>query len=276
MRVAPPVVDDPSPAPPAPTSGRALAARALLGAGCTQARAGALLGVSRRTIRGDIQVGAARRDADTLTRARVCLADSERRGSTAAERDTALAWLDQALHEPPGTPDDHPMGEGSRLEPAREDDVWARASWLPAGPPADRPEPQAASPGPTGEVSPPGPPRDKPTPRPPAALPRGAPREPRRLVRGRPRSPSTHARAPIVSRPRPTRAPSPSPAPGLALEQVHALTQQQRRIEHRSLILECAVKTLDPPPMREAVADLCADILEAARAIGVIVRQATR
>jgi hypothetical protein len=64
---------------------------------------------------------------------------------------------------------------------------------------------------------------------------------------------------------------------GLALEQVHALTQQQR-ILHRSVVLDCALKAdaLDPPTMREAVADLLADITEAARAIGVIVQQATR
>jgi len=48
LSVATPVGDDPSPARPAATSGRELAARALLGAGCTQARAGDLLGVSRR------------------------------------------------------------------------------------------------------------------------------------------------------------------------------------------------------------------------------------
>jgi hypothetical protein len=65
---------------------------------------------------------------------------------------------------------------------------------------------------------------------------------------------------------------------GLALEQVHALTQQQQRILHRSVVLDCALKAdaLDPPTMREAVADLLADITEAARAIGVIVQQATR
>jgi hypothetical protein len=63
---------------------------------------------------------------------------------------------------------------------------------------------------------------------------------------------------------------------GLAREQLEAVSQQQRRIERRSLILDCALKTLDPPPMREALADLVADISEAARAIGMIVGQATR
>src|SRR5262249_61452548 len=95
IRGAPPVGDAPSPAPPAPTSGRALAARALLGAGCTHARAGALLGTSRRSIGRtvDLDVPAALRNPETLTGVRGCLVESERRGSTAEERDAALDWL---------------------------------------------------------------------------------------------------------------------------------------------------------------------------------------
>src|SRR5262245_9091816 len=129
MRVAPPVVDDPSPAPPAPTSGRALAARALLGAGCTHARAGALLGTSRRSIGRtvDLDVPAALRNPETLTGVRGCLVESERRGSTAEERDAALDWLGRALHDPPGDRS-----------------------------PAERPAHQAASSGPTDEASQPG------------------------------------------------------------------------------------------------------------------------
>jgi hypothetical protein len=61
---------------------------------------------------------------------------------------------------------------------------------------------------------------------------------------------------------------------GLPLEQVEALTRQQQRIERRSLILGCAVTTLEPAPMRDALADLLAEITEAARAIGMLLRPA--
>jgi hypothetical protein len=67
-----------------------------------------------------------------------------------------------------------------------------------------------------------------------------------------------------------------SRAAGLALTQVQALTEQQQRIERRSLILGCAVATVDPVPLREALAELLADITEAARTIGRLVQQATR
>src|SRR5262245_44640709 len=236
MRVAPPVVDDPSPAPPAPPSGRALAARALLGAGCTYARVGALLGTSRRTIgrTADLDVSAAVQNPETLTRARGCLVESEQRGSTADERGAALDWLGHALREQPGE-----------------------------RPPADRPDPQAASPGPMGEASPPGPPRDEPTPRPHAApAPRVPHHGPGRIVRGRPRGPSTPGGSPTASRACATPAPSPSLPPGLALEQLHALTQQQQRILHRSVVLAWAMHAegLDPSTLRAAIADLLADI----------------
>src|SRR5262249_4550110 len=155
--------------------------------------------------------------------------------------DAALDWLGRALHDPPGDRS-----------------------------PAERPAHQAASSGPTDEASQPGPAHDEPTPRPQSApAPHGPPREPPRLVRGRPRSPSTHGRPATVSRPRPTPAPSPSPPLGLALEQVHALTEQQQRILHRSVVLEWALKaeTLDPLTMREAFADLLLDIITSARTI---------
>jgi hypothetical protein len=76
--------------------GRELAARALrAGAGCTQARVGELLGVSRRTVgrTADLDVSVALGDAQALTAARACL---ERADATTEERDAAEAWLLQA------------------------------------------------------------------------------------------------------------------------------------------------------------------------------------
>jgi hypothetical protein len=64
--------------------------------------------------------------------------------------------------------------------------------------------------------------------------------------------------------------------PACPLEQVQTLTQQQQRIERRNLILGCALTTLDPAPLREALADLVAGITEAARTIGRLVQQAAR
>jgi hypothetical protein len=60
----------------------------------------------------------------------------------------------------------------------------------------------------------------------------------------------------------------------LALEQVEALTREQQRIERRTLILGCAVTTLDPAPLREALADLVTEIAESARVIGRLLRPA--
>src|SRR5262245_13752134 len=252
LSVATPVGDDPSPARPAAPSGRELAARALLGAGCTQARAGALLGVSRRTVgrTADRDVSAALRQAETLTRARGCLVESERRGSTAEERDAALDWLGHALREQQG-----------------------------ARPPADHPDSPAVFAGPMGEASPPAPARAEPTASSQAAsAPRVSHRGPGRVIRGRPRSTSTTARSASVSRPRQKPSPSPASASGLALEQVHALTEQQQRILHRSVVLEWALhaETLDSSTLREAFTDLLADITTSARAIATILQQATR
>src|SRR4029450_12618167 len=52
---------------------------------------------------------------------------------------------------------------------------------------------------------------------------------------------------------------------GLARHQLDAGSQQQRRVLRRTVILDCALKAdaLDPPTMREAVADLLGDITEA-------------
>jgi hypothetical protein len=65
-------------------------------------------------------------------------------------------------------------------------------------------------------------------------------------------------------------------AGGLALEHVQALTAQQQRIERRTLVLGCAMATLDAAPLREALTELVVDITEAARVIAVIVQQATQ
>jgi hypothetical protein len=62
------------------------------------------------------------------------------------------------------------------------------------------------------------------------------------------------------------------PRASLALEQIEALTREQQRIERRSLILGYAVATLDSVPLRDALAELLADINEAARTIGAIVQ----
>jgi hypothetical protein len=61
---------------------------------------------------------------------------------------------------------------------------------------------------------------------------------------------------------------------GLALEQLEAVSQYQRRILHRTVILDCALKAEALDPMREALADLLGDITTAAREIGAIVQQA--
>ena len=67
---------------------------------------------------------------------------------------------------------------------------------------------------------------------------------------------------------------SPAPRTGLAPEQLRVLLQQPQRILRRSLVIDCAVKAdaLDPPTLREVVAEFLADITEAARAIGAIVQ----
>jgi hypothetical protein len=54
------------------------------------------------------------------------------------------------------------------------------------------------------------------------------------------------------------------------------LTAQQQRIERRTLVLGCAVATVDAAPLRDALTDLLADITEAARTIGRIVSQPAR
>ena len=90
------VDDTPPPSPDAMTPGRELAVRALLaGADCLQQRVSDLLGVSRRTIgrMADADLSAMLRDPQALEGARTCLADTASRGSTAEEREAAVAWL---------------------------------------------------------------------------------------------------------------------------------------------------------------------------------------
>ena len=57
-------------------------------------------------------------------------------------------------------------------------------------------------------------------------------------------------------------------------QQVEALTREQQRLARRSPILGCAVTTLDPAPLREALADLVTEIAESARVIGMLLRPA--
>jgi hypothetical protein len=78
---------------------RGLAARALQrGAGCTQQRASALLGVSRRQI-GRETDAAPVTVPSVVQGARTWLAETVGRGSTAEERDAATAWLQAASRD---------------------------------------------------------------------------------------------------------------------------------------------------------------------------------
>jgi hypothetical protein len=86
----------------APVSiGRALAARALVAAGRTQQRVATLLETSRRSVgrAGETDLAAALHDAAVVTEARSVLAATARQGSTDAERDAALAWLQEAARD---------------------------------------------------------------------------------------------------------------------------------------------------------------------------------
>ena len=255
-----------SPAPPIASPGRELAARALAAA-CTQERVGALLGVSRRTLtrRPDFDVLAALRDDGTLTLARAELANTETRGSTAEERATADAWLEEARRE------DGQLASENLLKPV------IAAAEPEHGTNGGAPPRAAAKPGSNSHTVPSGaaPPRaaTKPPPgrvsaRAPSAPPqRDVSRETARRVNGR--------AAPRAIRPQPQPHESSSPRAGLALEQVDALTQQQQRILRRSVVIDCALKAEapDPPTMREAIADLLADITVAARTMGTILQQ---
>ena len=85
-----------------PATSRDLAARALLaGADCTQERIAELLDTSRRTVGRmvDADVLAALQDATVVTETRTLIADSASRGSTAAEREAADAWLTRVLRD---------------------------------------------------------------------------------------------------------------------------------------------------------------------------------
>ena len=67
------------------------------------------------------------------------------------------------------------------------------------------------------------------------------------------------------------------PAPphaALALEQVEELTRQQQRILHRPVLIDYVLAGGQALTMGEALADLLADIIDAARAIGTMLQQA--
>jgi hypothetical protein len=102
---------EPAAADPVATA-HAVAARAFLaGAGCTQACVGVLLDTSRRSIGRLVatDLTTAMQEAEVLTQARGCLAESATRGSTPEERDAAEAWLLQAERD------------GRRADPAPTD-----------------------------------------------------------------------------------------------------------------------------------------------------------
>jgi hypothetical protein len=97
---------------------------------------------------------------------------------------------------------------------------------------------------------------------------------PRRVsVRARPVARKTNG--PVIERSMAAvRRVSPTPRAGLAPEQLHVLVQQQQRILRRSIVISCAMKTdtVDPPTLREVLAELVGDITEAARTIGTLLR----
>jgi hypothetical protein len=80
---------------------KALAARALLGAECSQQRAADLIGSNRRTLGRMVETDltTALRNPQALERARTCLEDTAGRGSTAEERAAAVAWLTVAARD---------------------------------------------------------------------------------------------------------------------------------------------------------------------------------
>ena len=87
-----------APSVAAATRGRELAARALLAGHCPQQRVAELLHTSRRSVgrMAEADLTTALRDPQVLEGARTCLAETVGRGSTAAEREAAGAWLEDA------------------------------------------------------------------------------------------------------------------------------------------------------------------------------------
>ena len=201
-------------APLEATPGRELAARALLGGGCSQQRVSDLLGVSRRTIGrlAEADIPRALRDPDRLEGARTCLAETASRGSTVEEREAALAWLEEAPR------DEHQV----RMQPA--------AVMPPVSPPVVNPTPRVLA------------------------------RRPRRPVA--PRNGSARLT---------TATPGPPTAP---LLQVDVLRRQQQRILHRSALIDYVLaaekRDGETLTMGDALAELLADITEAASTIGTI------
>jgi hypothetical protein len=210
------VIDEPLSQPLMATPGRELAARALLGGACTQQRVSDLLGVSRRTIgrMADADCSTGLRDPQVLEGARTCLEETASRGSTAAERMAAAAWLQEAAR------DEHQV-------------VRTRG--------------------------PPPPPVLSPVVRP---TPRGLPRRPRRQLA--PRNGSTSA------------TPATPGPPVTPLPQVDALRRQQQRILHRSALIDYVLAAEkrggETLTMGDALAELLADITEAARTIGTLLQ----
>jgi hypothetical protein len=191
------------------TPGRELAARALLARpDCSQHRVSDLLGVSRRTIgrMAEADLSAALRDPQVLEVARTCLEETASRGSTAEEREAAVAWLEDAAR------DEHQVEQ-------------AQAARRPA---TRRPLPVHRS-----------------------------------------TRPGVRRNGSATSTVTP-------PAP---LTQVDALRRQQQRILHRSALIDYVLAAEkrggETLTMGDALAELLADITEAARTIGTLLPPAT-
>ena len=157
----------------------------------------------------DADLSTALRDPQLLEGARTCLAETADRGSTAEEREAAIAWLQ---------------------EPARGDTRSPRVQAL----------------------------RRRPL------RPTGAGRRPCRTGGAHRTGAAT-----------PTTAPHAPPPP----LQVEALRRQQRRILHRSAlvdyVLAAETRGCGPLTMGDGLAELLADITEAARTIGALLQPTT-
>lgn len=220
------VDETPPPPPDALTPGRELAVRALLaGADCLQQRVSDLLGVSRRTIgrMADADLSAALLDPQALEGARTCLADTASRGSTAEEREAAVAWLEHVV---------------------RDEHHAARAQALRRRPPGPRP---------------------------------GAGRRPSGN-RGAHHNGNGHGPGRVTAPTPPTSPAAATVIPSL-LPPIEALQRQQQRILHRTAlvdyVLTAETRGGGPLTMGDALAELLADITEAARTMGALLQTAT-
>jgi hypothetical protein len=221
---------------------KALAARALLATpDGTQQRVSDLLGVSRRTIGrlAEADFSAALRDKQVLDDARTYLQDTASRGSTAAERAAAAAWLEEAAREEHQVP---------VTQAATKPVVEHHVERTPAAttPPVSSPV-----------VNP---------------TPRGLARRPDHTTARRNAStPSPATTLPVEAG---TGVPTPEPLPP-----IDALRRQQQRILHRSALIDYVLAAEkrggETVTMGDALAELLADITEAARTIGTILQTAT-